>query len=511
MADLAELLDTFDRLVAAAAIVDPEAAAVAGEVARRERRRRGYLGETVVVALAGGTGSGKSSLINALAGEDVAVTGPRRPTTSEPLAWIPANPEPGLVRLLDDMGVRERVGHDDLPWLAVIDLPDTDSVAEAHRRLVERMLPEVDAVVWVMDPEKYQDRALHEDYLEPLSAHGSRFLFVLNQLDRVHEPDRPVLLDDLRTSLRSDGIEWAVVIGTAADPAAGPPWGIDELIDSLRSLGEAKEVVHRRIVTDVCEAAERLAAAIGVETGGGTGFVSDWDRIRSTAAASIASDLAAPRSRSEIERAGRSAGRQAVRLIRAGHPPSAIPVVIPPESGPGRRAAVSQLDSVLAPLGTSVEGQVRDQVRRVRGEIDEAVQDAALAVAVSESVEPGDPPRWWAPARWVRWAGVVALAIGALMLFDSVRAGDSITVAAVAAAGGLMALAVPRAAAGSSGARWAGRGFEGLAGEVAGQVERELDRRIGRPLRDALRLRAATATAYTEFRLLANTLLGSGS
>jgi GTP-binding protein EngB required for normal cell division len=511
MADLAELLDSFDRLVAAAAEVDPERAATAGEVGRRERRRRGYLGETVVVALAGGTGSGKSSLVNAMAGEEVAVTGPQRPTTSTPLAWIPSNPEPGLVRLLDDMGVQERIGQERVPWLAVIDLPDTDSVAEEHRRLVERMLPEVDAVVWVMDPEKYQDRALHEDYLAPLAAHGSRFRFVLNQIDRVREADRTILLDDLAASLRSDGIDSPVVLATAADPSAGDPWGVEELIDALRSLGEAKEVVHRRIFTDVCEAAEQLAESIGVETGGGTGFGSGWDRIRSSAAASIASDLAGTRGRAEVERAGRSAGRGAVRLVRPSQPPPSIPVAVPSESGPGRRVAVSQLDAMLASLGSSVAGNVRDQVRRVRGEIDHAVEDAALAVAVSGSVVPGDPPRWWDAARRIRWAGAATLAVGLLLLVDAVRADGPITMAGLLVAAGLAALVVPHAIAARSGGRWAGLGFDGLAGEVTGRVERELDRRIGRPLRDALRTRAGAATAYTEFRLLADAHLGSGA
>ena len=101
MAELRDLIDRFDRLVAVSAgLVPDEALAAAAEVGRRARDRRGYLGESVVVALAGGTGSGKSSLVNALANEVVAESGAQRPTTYDPLAWIPVNPEPGLVRLL---------------------------------------------------------------------------------------------------------------------------------------------------------------------------------------------------------------------------------------------------------------------------------------------------------------------------------------------------------------------------------------------------------------------------
>jgi predicted GTPase len=235
MPDLRDLIDRFDRLVATAEGLVPEPALeAAARVGRRARDRRGFLGDTVVVALAGGTGSGKSSLINALAGEIVAESGAQRPTTFEPLAWIPANPEPGLVRLLDSIGIADRVGQDRVPWLAVIDLPDTDSVSEDNRATVERVLPLVDAVVWVVDPEKYQDRVLHERYLSPLARHGDRFLFVLNHVDRVDSDDVGRLRTDLVESLEADGIERPTILTTAADPPLGDPIGIDEFIDAMR-------------------------------------------------------------------------------------------------------------------------------------------------------------------------------------------------------------------------------------------------------------------------------------
>ncbi|MDH3194228.1 MAG: 50S ribosome-binding GTPase, partial [Acidimicrobiia bacterium] len=99
MSDIARLLDLLDEAVGqAAASVGQEPVASCAELARSARKRVGYLGSSVVVALAGGTGSGKSSLLNAIAGEYVAEVAAIRPTTSEPLAWLPQMPEPGVVR-----------------------------------------------------------------------------------------------------------------------------------------------------------------------------------------------------------------------------------------------------------------------------------------------------------------------------------------------------------------------------------------------------------------------------
>src|SRR5690625_628137 len=55
-----------------------------------------------VVALVGGTGSGKSSLFNVLTGINFAEVGVKRPTTSEPLACVWGE---SADRLLDHLGI----------------------------------------------------------------------------------------------------------------------------------------------------------------------------------------------------------------------------------------------------------------------------------------------------------------------------------------------------------------------------------------------------------------------
>ena len=207
MSDVVSALDLLDLAIGRAdgIVADAEVKA-AGDVASRVRERRGFLGETLVVALAGGTGSGKSSLLNAIAGRRIAETGVLRPTTEEALAWVPTDPEPGLVDLLGRLDIDARYEQDALPRLAIIDLPDHDSIVLQHHQIVERLLPEVDAVVWVFDPQKYRDPLIHEQYISQLLEYQDQFLFVLNQVDLLGQQDLSELRGDLIRSLEEDGV-----------------------------------------------------------------------------------------------------------------------------------------------------------------------------------------------------------------------------------------------------------------------------------------------------------------
>ncbi|MFL5670403.1 MAG: GTPase, partial [Chloroflexota bacterium] len=69
--------------------------------------RVGFPGDAYVLAFVGGTGVGKSSLLNALAGDVVSTASARRPTTSEPVAWVPRGEKDALRPLLDWLGVAD--------------------------------------------------------------------------------------------------------------------------------------------------------------------------------------------------------------------------------------------------------------------------------------------------------------------------------------------------------------------------------------------------------------------
>lgn len=226
------------------------------------RVRVSFPDDVVVVALAGGTGSGKSSLFNAIAGEDLVDVGGVRPTTQRPAAAIPTVSAGRFDGYLEVMGIDERFTHP-MSGFVLIDLPDTDSVAVEHGHRVDEILPMVDVVVWVVDPEKYRDARLHTDYLQPLAPYGGQFVFVLNQIDRLHPSDAEALVVDLGEALVEDGIDDPMIMAVAAMPAAGPPIGIEELVAELARRGQTADEVNRKLLIDLGEAARTLSTGLG--------------------------------------------------------------------------------------------------------------------------------------------------------------------------------------------------------------------------------------------------------
>lgn len=284
--DLTLLLHRVDAALAESRGVVPDTeldslASLAGDV----RTRLAFPDDLALVALAGGTGSGKSSLLNALVGEDVAETGGLRPTTAAALAVVPSGREPSVQAFFDALGIERRHGWEGTESLCLIDLPDTDSVEVDHRHTVEAMLPAVDLIVWVVDPEKYRDAALHLGLIDDLKGYASQFAFVLNQVDRLAEPDRAAVAEDFSAVLARDGIRKPRIFLTSAAPPLGPPEGIDELRSYLERRARAKPAVEKLII-DLTEAGEHLARA----TGGGTSLDFE-DRWASESAAAIEKGL----------------------------------------------------------------------------------------------------------------------------------------------------------------------------------------------------------------------------
>ena len=177
-----------------------------------------------VVALFGGTGSGKSSLFNALTQLNFADVGARRPTTSRAAAcsWgDDAGP------LLDFLGVsserrirRESIldagDQRSMSGLVLLDVPDYDSVTTEHSLQVDRLVPLADILVWVVDPQKYADAALHDGYLRGLGARQEDMLVLVNQVDTLPESGLASLLDDVGSLLKDDGLSLVQVLPVSA-------------------------------------------------------------------------------------------------------------------------------------------------------------------------------------------------------------------------------------------------------------------------------------------------------
>lgn len=247
--------------------LDPESVAQAGKVVERVQERWAIKGSRTVVALAGATGSGKSSLFNALVGEDVSTISPRRPTTAEAGAAVWG--EEDASELLDWLGIANRhqvtstADNLGLDGLVLVDLPDFDSREARHRVEADRILERADVFVWVVDPQKYADARLHDEYLRPLRHHETVMIVVLNQIDRIRqEGGVEQIREDLRRLVREDGAGDHEVMATSARIGTG----VDELRDRIAEVVAGRNAVEARLVGDVRTSAEALAEEVGEST-----------------------------------------------------------------------------------------------------------------------------------------------------------------------------------------------------------------------------------------------------
>ncbi|MEU9889725.1 GTPase [Sphaerisporangium sp. NPDC051011] len=290
--------------------LDWSAVAGAHAVVARAGARRNLSVDHTVVALAGATGSGKSSLFNTLSGTSLARVGVTRPTTSAAHAamWDPEGAGP-LLDWLDiprrhtvdgadtwhppvqddsvsaggpfEQGQRasaERPAsaslgagadrgrlsslqagqdNDPLSGLILLDLPDHDSIELAHRLEVDRLVAVVDLLVWVLDPQKYADAAVHERYLRPLSRHRDVMMVVLNQTDRLTPSAVKRCLNDLRRLLDEDGLRGVPVLATSVPRDEG----IGEVRSALAARVADRRTWASRLAADALLAADLLAAA----------------------------------------------------------------------------------------------------------------------------------------------------------------------------------------------------------------------------------------------------------
>jgi GTP-binding protein EngB required for normal cell division len=220
-----------------------------------------------VVALAGGTGSGKSSLFNRLAGAEFSTVGVTRPVTRDVHAcvWGVA----GSGSLLEWLSVPRRYryarasaldrGEDSLTGLVLLDLPDHDSVMTHASDLVDRVVGLADLMVWVLDPQKYADAAVHRRFLVPLAGHSEVLAVVLNQSDLLSGGQIEDCVGDLRRLLDSEELTDVQILVTSATTAEG----MEELRKLLIEAVAARRAASARIAADVDGIVARFAPYAG--------------------------------------------------------------------------------------------------------------------------------------------------------------------------------------------------------------------------------------------------------
>ncbi len=421
--------------------LDPVAVQGARAVLSRTDERLALGVEYTVVALAGATGSGKSSLFNALAGIEVATVGARRPTTSKPTAVVWGEGGDALLEWLD-VPRRHRTtreseldGRDqsDLRGLVLLDLPDHDSTQVSHRLEVDRLVDLVDLLVWVVDPQKYADDLLHTRYLQRLSEHQDVMVMVLNQVDRLPDDQVHECVTDLQRLLRADGLPKVPVLAMSARTGEG----VGDLRDAMGEAVRHHEVVAQRVVADVETAADALRAGVGEserdpEKLPGRDLLVDA-LVRAAGVPAVLEAVDADYRRRARARTGWPFSRWVARFkpdpmrrLRIGPPTSKQTPPDPELSALGR----SSLPAPTQAQRAQVELATRQVATRCSEDLPQrwadAVSDAAappgpdLADALDQAVTSVDlshrTPVWWRLAGFVQVLLAVAAVVGLLWL-----------------------------------------------------------------------------------------------
>lgn len=214
-----------------------------------------------VIGMLGGTGAGKSSLVNALSGGEVVTAGVRRPTTNEPCAVLPVGRAPR--ELLGWLGVARRVeAPRALPGdTVVIDMPDIDSIETRHADIAERLALRVDALVVVVNPQKYADARLHDEWLARLRSSHASVTVVLTHIDTVGAAEREAIERDLRRLLSERGMQDATVLSVASTSGEGIP----ALVKHLSKETERVSRQADRARQGLREAAVLIRDAVGID------------------------------------------------------------------------------------------------------------------------------------------------------------------------------------------------------------------------------------------------------
>lgn len=480
-------------------------------VAARATERIRLSAAHTVVGIAGATGSGKSSTFNALTGLELSSVGVRRPTTSwataciwtsdgseDLMEWLGIPPRHQTSR--DSMLDTSREDHD-MDGVVLLDLPDHDSTEVSHHLEVERLVSKADLLVWVLDPQKYADAAIHDRYLKPFAPQQDVMLVVLNQVDALPEERRPAMLEDVRKILDDDGLTRVPIIPVSAKLG----WGVAELKAEIVRRVEAKKAMVARLDADLVDAAEALSQATGSAPAGeladdvadeireavavAAGIPPLLDGVETVVAGRTRKVTAAPplawASRDPLRRVEVDLG-EAAALLRGGRVPEAGTVQRSRLAVAARTLGDRVSDGLVPAWAESVQRAATGQVDTLAGRVDGALSGTDLRGTWV--------PGWARAVQVVQWLLLVLLVVGVVAGVADLAGASGVPDVSVAGLPGGFALALLAivlslvlTAVGRAGAAGAGRtAREEAEGELRGATDDAVDALVLAPVREEL-------------------------
>jgi len=411
--------------------VDQGAIDQAEAVVQRVDRRLSLSGDVTVVAIAGATGSGKSSLFNALSRTALAEAGVQRPMTQQAMSitfgTVDATP------LLDWLEIRRRhiTSGQGLDGLVLLDLADYDSIETEHREEVNRLVEVTDAFIWVVDPQKYADAVLHERYLSRFAGHTDVMVFVLNQIDRIQPAEVEAIRADFVRVLKNDGIDQPTIYEVSAVTDAGLP----ALRQGLQAIVSGKKSSVARLEADVVAQARQLQTLLGDAPGG---------TVSRSRAGLLAAALAEAAGADEV---GQAVG---VSWKRRGAMATGWPLLSwisglradplrrlhldqfrsrkrAPEAAELTRTALASRTVSRAQVDTAIRLVSDDAMAKLprswRGAVDQVVKDHAAALpdqldqaVVATDLGLNEGRRWWGVVRAFQWLILAITVVGLIWL-----------------------------------------------------------------------------------------------
>lgn len=207
----------------------------------------------LVIAFFGGTGVGKSTLLNRLAGHEIARTGMVRPTSREislymhrsfELDQLPKNFPLEKIRL-------DRHNSDEMRNILWIDMPDIDSTEKNNREIVLEWLPHIDGLLYVVSPERYQD----EKGWRLLLSEGARhaWLFIMNQFDKADSSQLEAFSRQLWNAGFKDPIVFATDCSGIHPPTRDDFEQLKDTIENLATQHTVEQLEFRGFVARMNE------------------------------------------------------------------------------------------------------------------------------------------------------------------------------------------------------------------------------------------------------------------